>query len=212
MNLWQGIALLWACEQIFWHDNGKCSFLTTLVKQPWREMQPREMKSLGIPWRRQNNIKMDPTETGWNLMHWIIWLGIQDSDLFSWNRSWAPGSHKTWREFLGYIKTITFPRKPCFMDLMNYPLAVSPDRYTPQPQLRSLTWTVFYDVHYACLDIAEHLRQSWKLKLGIGLCLYEEQWLVTARLRIQAFLARAVALSSTAEHSINTAFFFPKEF
>lgn len=92
-------------------------FLTTLVKQPWTEMQPRGIKSLGIPLRRQNIIKMDTTETGWNLMHWIIWLGIQDSDLFSWNRSWALGFHKTWTEFLGYIKTITFPRKHCSMDL-----------------------------------------------------------------------------------------------
>lgn len=102
------------------------------------------------------------------------------------------------------------PQKPCFIDLMKYPLAVSPDWYTPQPQLRSLTWKVFYDVHCACLYTAEHLEQSWKLKLGIGLFLYEEQWLVTARLRIQAFLARAVPLSSTAEHSINTVFFFPQ--
>jgi hypothetical protein len=48
--------------------NGKCSFLTTSVKQPRTEMQPPGNKSLGIPWRRQN-IKMDPIETGWNLIH-----------------------------------------------------------------------------------------------------------------------------------------------
>jgi hypothetical protein len=45
------------------------------------------------------------------------------------------------------------------------------------------------------------------MNIKIGLFLYEEQWLVTARLRTKAFLARAVPLSSTAEHSINTAFF-----
>jgi hypothetical protein len=102
------------------------------------------------------------------------------------------------------------PPKTLFHGLMNYPLDVSPDRYTPQPQPRSLTWKVFYDPHCACLCTAKHLQQSWKLKLGIGLFLYEEQWLVTVRLRIQAFLARAVPLSSTAERSINTAFFFPQ--
>ena len=107
-------------------------------------------------------------------------------------------------------KKYYLPPKILLHGLMNYPLAVSPDRYTPQPQLRSLTWIVFYDVHCACLYIAEHLQQSRKLKLGIGLFLYEEQWLVTARLRIQAFLTTAFPLSSNAEHSINTAFFFPQ--